>query len=199
MGMTKALMDKLMLAKARSTRSDTIFCGVRFGNVMYSRGSILPLFVEQMKNHQPLTVTHPDMTRFLTPLPIAVDLVLHTLNQGEPGDIFIRKSPAATVLDTATAMVELFGSTHGIETIGIREGEKMHETLVTREELMLADENENYYRIRNIENTDYDKYFTKGKESQLPPEGYTSENTQRLSVEETKQLIGSLKEIKELL
>jgi UDP-glucose 4-epimerase len=199
MGMTKALMEKLMMAKARSTRSDTIFCGVRYGNVMYSRGSVLPLFVEQIKKHRPLTITEPNMTRFLLPLPVAVDLVFFALSHGETGDIFVRKSPAATVKDTAQAMLEVFGSKDTIEIIGIREGEKMHETLVTQEELMKAEESENYYRIRNLEKIDYEKYFTKGKEIPIPTEGYTSANTRRLSLNETKQLIISLKEIQEEL
>jgi len=199
MGMTKALMEKLMLAKARSTRSDTIFCGVRYGNVMYSRGSVLPLFVEQIKNHLPLTITEPNMTRFLLPLPVAVDLVFFALSHGENGDLFIRKSPAATVKDTAQAVLEIFGSDNSIEVIGIREGEKMHETLVTQEELMKAEESSDYYRIRNLEKIDYEKYFTKGKEIPIPKEGYTSANTRRLSLNETKLLLVSLKEIQEEL
>lgn len=199
MGMTKALMEKLMLAKARSTRSDTIFCGVRYGNVMYSRGSVLPLFADQIRNHRPLTITEPSMTRFLLPLPIAVDLVFFALSHGENGDIFVRKSPAATVEDTARAMLDIFGSDVGIDVIGIREGEKMHETLVTQEELMKAEEYKNYYAVRNLEKIDYDKYFTEGTEVPIPKEGYTSANTQRLSLEETKQLILTLKEIQEEL
>ncbi|QYZ78456.1 NAD-dependent epimerase/dehydratase family protein [Methanofollis formosanus] len=199
MGMTKALMEKLMLAKARSTRSDTIFCGVRYGNVMYSRGSVLPLFAEQIRNHHLLTITEPSMTRFLLPLPTAVDLVFFALSHGENGDIFVRKSPAATVTDMAQAMLDIFGSNLSVDVIGIREGEKMHETLVTQEELMKAEEYKNYYAIRNLEKIDYEKYFTDGKDIPLPKEGYTSANTQRLSLEETKQLILSLKEIQEEL
>lgn len=199
MGMTKALMEKLMLAKARSTRSNTIFCGVRYGNVMYSRGSVLPLFLEQIRHNRQLTITEPSMTRFLLPLPIAVDLVFFALNHGENGDILVRKSPAATVTHTAQAMLDIFDSDVGINIIGIREGEKMHETLVTQEELMKAEEYENYYRIRNLEKIDYDKYFSEGKDIPIPNEGYTSANTQRLSLEETKQLILSLKDVKDEL
>ena len=197
MGMTKALMEKLMLAKARSTRSDTIFCGVRYGNVMYSRGSVLPLFADLIRQHRPLTITDPEMTRFLLPLPIAIDLVLFTMAHGENGDIFVRKSPAATVEHMAQAMLEIFESDVGINVIGIREGEKMHETLVTQEELLKAEEYKNYYCIRNLGEVDYDKYFTEGKDAPIPREGYTSANTRRLTLEETKQLILSLKEIQE--
>ena len=197
MGMTKALMEKLMLAKARTTRTDTIFCGVRYGNVMYSRGSVLPLFVEEIRHHRSLTITEPDMTRFLLPLPIAIDLVLFTMAHGKNGDIFVRKSPAATVMHMAQAILEIFESDVSIEVIGIRQGEKMHETLVTQEEFMNAEDYENYYRIRNLEKIVYEKYFTEGKDLPIPKEGYTSANTRRLSLDETKQLILSLKEIRE--
>ncbi len=196
MGMTKAVMEKLMLAKARSSRSDTIFCGVRYGNVMYSRGSVLPLFVEQIRNKQPLTITDPDMTRFLLPLPVAIDLVLFALAHGKNGDILVRKSPAATVAHMAQAMLDLFDSNLGIHVIGTREGEKKHESLVTREELMKSEEYSHYYRIQNLERIDYDKFFSEGRGASLGKEGYTSENTTRLTLEETKQLILSLKEIR---
>jgi UDP-N-acetylglucosamine 4,6-dehydratase len=195
MGMTKAVMEKLMLAKARSSRSDTIFCGVRYGNVMYSRGSVLPLFAEQIRNRQPLTITDPDMTRFLLPLPVAIDLVLFALTHGKNGDILVRKSPAATVAHMARAMLDVFDSNLGITVIGTREGEKKHESLVTREELMKSEEYPHYYRIRNLEKIDYDKFFSEGQWGSLCKEGYTSENTARLTLEETKQLILSLKEI----
>jgi len=199
MGMTKALLEKLMLSKARYANSDTVFCGVRYGNVMYSRGSVLPLFANQIKNGQPLTVTNPHMTRFLLPLPTAINLVLHAIFQGKNGDLFIKKSPAATIETIAKAMLNIFKATVGIREIGIREGEKVHETLVTREELMRAEEDENFFRIRSVESIDYDKYFSEGRANEVPTEGYTSENTTRLSLEETEKLLLSLKEIQELM
>ncbi len=199
MGISKAMLEKLMLAKARMSYSDTVFCGVRYGNVMYSRGSVLPLFVEQIRQHVPITITSPDMTRFLLPLPIAIDLVLFALQHGQNGDLFVRKSPAATVRDTAEAMLEVFNSDAGIKIIGIREGEKMHETLVTQEDLMKAENFEDYYRIRNLEKLNYDKYFSEGRIDHFPKEGYTSANTKRLNKEETKELILSLREIQEAL
>jgi len=189
----------LMLAKARLLNSNTVFCGVRYGNVMFSRGSVLPLFVEQIKNKHSLTVTSAEMTRFLLPLPVAIDLILFALEHGENGDILVRKSPAATVLDTAKAMLEIFDSKVGIKYIGIREGEKMHETLVTQEDLIKAESYDNYYRIKNLVKLDYEKYFSKGVLNQFPKEGYTSENTQRLSLKETKDLILSIKEIQDML
>ena len=195
MGMTKALMEKIMLAKAREDAMETTFCGVRYGNVMFSRGSVIPLFMEQIQKNEPLTITSPEMTRFLLPLPVAIDLVLFALQQGENGDILVRKSPAATVNDIAQAMTEIFDHRKGLHIIGIREGEKMHETLVTREELMKSSEYDNYYRIRNLEKIDYDKFFIEGEETSIPQESYTSENTKRLSLQETKNLILSLKEI----
>jgi len=199
MGMTKATMEKLMLAKARLSLSGTVFCGVRYGNVMYSRGSVIPLFVDQIRQGKPLTVTHPDMTRYLLPLPVAIKLVLFALENGENGDIFVRKSPAATMGTVANAMNEIFNHDQEMKIIGIREGEKMHETLVTREELMKAEEYEDYYRIKNLSQIDYDKYFIDGSTSRVPEEDYTSENTRRLNLEETKELIMSLEEIKAVL
>lgn len=199
MGMTKALMEKLMLAKARSTKSDTVFCGVRYGNVMYSRGSVFPLFLEQMQRGLPITVTEPNMTRFLLPLPVAIDLVLFAMENGENGDIHVRKSPAATVQHMAEAMRDLFKPDAEIKKIGIREGEKMHETLVTREELMKAVEYDDYYRIRNLEKIDYNKYFSEGAALKVPDDDYNSANTRRLSLDETKELLMTLREIKEAL
>ena len=199
MGMTKALLEKLMLAKARTTTSNTIFCGVRYGNVMYSRGSVLPLFVEQLKNGKPLTVTNPNMTRFMLPLPIAIDLVLFALKNAQNGDIFIRKSPASTIGDIAKSMLDIFNSNVVIKIVGTREGEKMHETLVAQEELMRAEDLGDFYRIQYLMQLDYDEYFTHGKDNQIPEEGYTSENTERLNIEKTKELILSLSEIQEAL
>jgi UDP-N-acetylglucosamine 4,6-dehydratase/5-epimerase len=189
MGMTKALMEKLVMAKARSSKSNTIFCAVRYGNVMYSRGSVIPLFIEQVQKKQPLTITSPGMTRFLLPLPIAIELVLFALEHAENGNILVRKSPAATVQDIAEAIVDIFKHKHGIKTIGIREGEKLHETLVTREELMKAESFDHYYRIESLKKLDYDKYFVEGQHDHFPPDGYTSENTTRLSKKETKKLL----------
>ncbi len=199
MGMSKALLEKLMLAKARSSRSGTIFCGVRYGNVMYSRGSVIPLFVEQIQKKKPLTITHGAMTRYLLPLPVAIDLVMFALENGENGSILVRKSPAATIQHIAEAMIQIFKYKGGIKEIGIREGEKMHETLVTREELMKADSFDLYYHISNLSQIDYDKFFVEGKGDHFPQEGYTSENTTRLSQEETTNLILSLREIQDIM
>jgi UDP-glucose 4-epimerase len=198
MGMTKALLEKLMLAKARTTKS-TVFCGVRYGNVMFSRGSVLPLFLDQIRAKKPLTITSPEMTRFLLPLPAAIELVLYALTDGQNGDMLVRKSPAATLQDMAHAMLEIFESNVGTRIIGIREGEKMHETLVTQEDLMKAESTENYFRIKNLEKLDYDKYFVEGKVNPFPKEGYTSANTTRLTREQTRELFLTLREIKETL
>lgn len=199
MGISKAMMEKLMLAKARAKKSDTLFCGVRYGNVMYSRGSVLPLFVKQISRNQSLTVTHPDMTRYLLPLPVAIDLVLFAIESGENGDVLVRKSPAATVRDTAEAVRKIFNYDKAVEAIGIREGEKMHETLVTREELMKATSYDNYYRIKNLSEIDYDTFLTHGVSEDFPKEGYTSENTKRLNFQETNDIILSLPQIQAAL
>jgi UDP-N-acetylglucosamine 4,6-dehydratase/5-epimerase len=199
MGMSKALLEKLMLAKARLSPSKTVFCGVRYGNVMYSRGSVIPLFVDQILNNKPITITNPDMTRFLLPLPVAIDLVLFALEHGCNGDILVRKSPASTAEVVAKAMKEIFKSKVQIKIIGIREGEKMHETLVTQEDLFKAESYEKYYRIKNLSKLDYDKFFIEGNRHKFPVEGYTSANTVRLNLSETKKLILSLREIQEVL
>ena len=201
MGMTKALLEKIMLAKARNMNGDngTIFCGVRYGNVLCSRGSVIPLFIEQMQNNQRLTITDPSMTRFLLPLPLAVGLVLHAIENSENGDILIRKSPACTMGTIAQAMIDIFSYDQGVNVIGVREGEKTHETLVTREELIKAQDMGDFFRIENLRKLDYSKFFDEGKISSLAKEGYTSENTKRLSVDETKELLLSLKEIQRAL
>jgi len=199
MGISKAMLEKLMLAKARNSFSNTIFCGVRYGNVMFSRGSVLPLFLEQIQRNIPLTITHGKMTRYLLPLPVAIDLVLFALAYGENGDILVRKSPAATIEDLAQSMKKIFQYGKEIKVIGIREGEKMHETLVTKEELLKAINRENYYQIQNLMSIDYDKYFIEGKDTLFPKEGYTSENTERLSLKEVEELLLTVKEIQEAL
>ena len=198
MGMTKAIMEKLVLAKARDA-ADTIYCCVRYGNVMFSRGSVLPLFLEQAKAGKKMTVTNPDMTRFLLPLPVAIDLVLHALAFGEQGHILVRKSPAATVANTAVAMARLFSVAEKYELIGTREGEKMHETLVTSEELMKAASLDKYYAISSLETTDYAKYFVEGDTEHVAPAAYTSASTEQLSVEEVQRLLLSLDQVQNAL
>jgi UDP-N-acetylglucosamine 4,6-dehydratase/5-epimerase len=199
MGMTKALMEKLMTAKVLSSQSGTVFCAVRYGNVMYSRGSVIPLFIRQIKNGQPLTITNPDMTRFLLPLSQAVDLVLFAIEKGSAGDIFVRKAPASTIIDLARACLHVFHSNNAIINIGIREGEKMHETLVTREELAKAQDFDDYYRILSDHSLDYDKYFKMGRAGEFPTEAYTSDNATRLSILQVEELLLSLPEIQEEL
>ena len=199
MGMTKALLEKLMLAKARLTKSRTIFCGIRYGNVMFSRGSVLPLFVEQLRSGKPITVTNSKMTRFLLPLPTATDLVFFALQNAKNGDILVRKAPASTIADIASSMIDIFNSNAGIDNVGIREGEKLHETLVTREEIMRSEDLVDYYRIQNLMQLNYDEYFLHGQIDSIPEKGYTSENTERLSLQETKELILSLQEIQRAL
>lgn len=199
MGLSKAMAEKLMFSRAIHSHSDTIFCGIRYGNVMLSRGSVIPLFINLIKEKRPLTITNPLMTRFLLPLPTAIDLVLFAIKNAKSGDLLVRKAPAATMGDLAQATVNLFSPNHEIKNIGIREGEKIHETLVTREELLKADETEDYYIIRNKKEISYKDYFTEGKLASIPKEGYTSENTKRLSIAETEKLLLSLSEIKETL
>ena len=199
MGTTKSLLEKLMLSKARDSSSSTIFCGVRYGNVMYSRGSVLPFFLNQLKSGKDLTVTNPEMTRFLLPLPKAIDLVIHALKNGENGDILVRKSPASTVDNLAKSMIEIFNSNAKIKVVGIRDGEKMHETLVSQEELLLCEDQKDYFRIKNLGSIDYDKYFVKGNKLDIEKKGYTSDNTTRLNFDDTKKLILSLPEIQKVL
>jgi len=196
MGQTKALMEKLVLARARSGQTKTVMCGVRYGNVMYSRGSVIPLFIKQIREGKPLTITHPDMTRLLLPLAQAVELVAFALAHGDPGDFFVRKAPAATVRDLAQGTLNLFGATNPIQTVGIREGEKMHEMLVTSEELVRSEDFEDYYRIKCNQRRDYNDFFSRGVISaRFAQEGYTSENAPRLSVSDVETLLLQLPEI----
>lgn len=198
MGMTKALMEKLTLANASRSNPGTCFCGVRYGNVMYSRGSVIPLFIEQIKRNLPLTITNPDMTRYLLPLDVAIDLVLFALENAQSGDILVRKAPASTVDTIAEAVIDIFNYKKEKKIIGIREGEKMHETLVTKEELIKSEEYDKYFRIKTLTKIDYDKYYVEGSKDVFPTEDYTSENTRRLDFEQTKKLIMSLPEIKKI-
>jgi len=201
MGMTKALMERIMIAISREKRGKTILCGTRYGNVMYTRGSVIPYFVDLMKAEKPLTVTNKSMTRFMMSLGQSIDLVLYALTNGQDGEIYVRKSPAATIGDLAEVLVEIFNYDKGIQEIGIRPGEKMHETLISSEETFRTENHGDYYKIiPEVPGMDYRQYYFKGqKNNTLPHEGYTSANTKRLSKEKLKKLLLSLDGIKEEL
>ena len=189
MGISKALMEKLMVAKARMTGDQkTTYIGTRYGNVMASRGSVIPLFIKQILEGKPLTITDPNMTRFLMSLDDAVDLVLYGFNNARQGDIFVQKAPASTILDLAKALQELFSANNEIKIIGTRHGEKLYETLLTREELSKAEDMGGYFRIVPDErDLNYGKYFTEGEEQISRLDDYNSHNTQRLNVSEIKE------------
>ncbi len=196
MGMSKALMEKVMIAMSRRLDSNkTVFCGTRYGNVMASRGSVIPLFIEKIKKGQPITITQPNMTRFMMTLDHAVELVLYAFENGKQGDLFVQKSPAATIQTLAKALKELFKSNTAIETMGIRHGEKMYETLVTKEEMLKANDLGNYYCIQaDDRDLNYEKYFSKGQKKTFKEE-YNSNNTDRLNVEEMKNLLLELPDV----
>lgn len=197
MGLSKALMEKVMVAKSRNVTS-TILSGTRYGNVMASRGSVIPLFVKQIKEKKPITITDPNMTRFMMTLEDAVDLVLFAFENGNSGDMFVQKAPAATIEVLAQALKELYNSDTPIKIIGTRHGEKLYETLVNREEMVKADDLENYYRIpADNRDLNYENYFSKGEEDVSKINDYHSHNTTRLDVEETKKLLLKLDFIKE--
>ena len=192
MGETKALMEKLMIAKSRNIDSSkTIVCGTRYGNVMASRGSVIPLFVKQCKENKPITVTDPNMTRFLMSLDESVDLVLFAFQHANNGDLFVQKAPASTIMDLALAIQKLFNAKNEIHVIGSRHGEKLHETLVGREEMAKAEDMGKFYRIPS-DNRDlnYDNFLSNGHQAINCAEDYTSENTTRLTVD---QVIDKLK------
>ena len=197
MGMTKAMMEKVVQAASRGLHdSPTTLSCVRYGNVMYSRGSVIPLFLSQIKKGLPLTITHPGMTRFLMPLSAAVDLVLYAFNNANQGDTFVKKAPAATVLELAQAMKNIFKSDVDIQTIGIRHGEKMYETLVSSEELARSSDSGDYYRVSlDARSLDYNRFFTDGDPEIETREEYNSDNTHRLSVPEIEALLLALPEI----
>ncbi|MFA5042264.1 MAG: UDP-N-acetylglucosamine 4,6-dehydratase family protein [Candidatus Paceibacterota bacterium] len=201
MGMTKALVERIMIAISREKRGKTILCGTRYGNVMYTRGSVIPYFVGLIKAEKPLTVTNKSMTRFMMSLNQSVDLVLYALVNGKDGEIYVRKSPAATIGDLAEVLVEIFNYDKGIQEIGIRPGEKIHETLISKEETFRTEDCGDYYKIiPEVPGMDYRQYYFKGqKNNTLSHEGYTSANTKRLPKEELKKLLLSLDEIKEEL
>jgi UDP-N-acetylglucosamine 4,6-dehydratase/5-epimerase len=197
MGISKAMMEKVMVAKSRQSDS-TILCGTRYGNVMASRGSVIPLFVEQIKAGKDLTVTDPSMTRFMMTLEDAVDLVLYAFENGNAGDIFVQKSPASTIHDLATALIEMYKSNSKIKVIGTRHGEKLFESLVNREEMAKAEDLPNYYRIpADNRDLNYAKYFSEGEPDMTTVEEYHSHNTHRLNVDSTKELLMKLDFIKQ--
>ncbi len=194
MGMSKAMMEKVAVAKGRDLRPDqTIICRTRKGNVMASRGSVIPLFCDQIAEGKPLTITNPEMTRFMMTLDDAVDLVLYAFEHGEQGDLFVQKAPAATIETLAKAIIELTGSKTGISYIGTRHGEKLFETLVTQEEMIKSVDLGNFFCIK-ADNRDlnYEKYFSKGNKKLNLGESYTSHNTGRLDVEGMKKLLKKL-------
>lgn len=189
MGISKAMMEKVVGASARIAAGKTTICCTRYGNVMCSRGSVIPLFIEQIKAGNPITITNPDMTRFLMSLDEAVDLVLFAFEHGEPGDLFIQKSDASTIGDLADAVKKLFGDT-GSRLIGTRHGEKLYETLMTEEECARSEDMGNYYRVvADGRDLNYDKFFVNGSDRPLNGQAYTSHNTRRLNVEETMEKI----------
>jgi UDP-glucose 4-epimerase len=198
MGMSKALSEKVMVAKSRNiTDPDMVFCGTRYGNVMASRGSVIPLFIEQIKKGDPLTITDPDMTRYMMTLDDAVNLVLFAFQEGNPGDIFVQKSPAATIEVLARALIELYKADNPIKIIGTRHGEKLYETLVNREEMVKAEDLGDYYRIpADTRDLNYNSFFIEGQDKVSQVEEYTSHNTYRMNVEETKQLLLTLDIVK---
>lgn len=201
MGQTKALMEKVMVAKARMLEeSETLLCATRYGNVMASRGSVIPLFVEQLKQGKPLTVTDPSMTRFLMSLDDSVDLVLNAFSSGRQGDIFVQKAPAATIADLVQALREIFERDNPVQIVGTRHGEKLYESLVSREEMARAEDRGNYYRIpADDRDLNYAMYFTEGTRQISLLDDYTSHNTERLNVEQVKQLLLKLDYIKRAL
>lgn len=201
MGISKAMMEKVFVAKARTADSNkTLICGTRYGNVMASRGSVIPLFIEQIKNGQPLTVTDPDMTRFLMSLEEAVELVIFAFENAIAGDIMVQKSPSSTVRDLAQAIKELFKADNEIKIIGTRHGEKLYETLLTKEEYIVAEDMGGFYRIpADKRDLNYDKYFVEGDKALTTQVEYNSHNTDILDVEQIKEKLMQLEFVKDEL
>lgn len=201
MGISKAMMEKVMIANSRNVSVEkTTICGTRYGNVMASRGSVIPLFLQQIKSGAPLTVTDPQMTRYLMSLDEAVNLVLFAFQNAAPGDIFVQKAPASTIGDLANAIMELYQANNPVKIIGTRHGEKLYETLLTREEMAVAEDLGQYYRIpADGRDLNYDKYFIDGREQVTESCEYTSHNTERLTVEQIKEKLMSLDMIREAL
>lgn len=201
MGLTKALAEKLCIAKSRlNLNTQTTICATRYGNVMASRGSVIPLFIDQITKNKEITITDPKMTRFLMSLEESVSLVIHAFSNSNPGDIFVQQSPASTIGDLAQAIIEIFNSNSKIKIIGTRHGEKLYETLLSREEVAKSEKLQNYYRIPiDTRDLNYSKYVFDGVNSFSNSEDYTSHNTKRLNVEEIKNLLLKLQIVKEAL
>lgn len=201
MGISKAMMEKVFVAKARTVSPDkTLICGTRYGNVMASRGSVIPLFIEQIKKGEPLTVTDPNMTRFLMNLEDAVELVIFAFHNANAGDIMVQKSPASTVGDLAQALKELFNADNEIKIIGTRHGEKQYETLLTKEEYLPAEDMGGFYRVpADTRDLNYDKYFIDGSKELSTQNEYNSNNTEILNVEQIKEKLLELDYVKDEL
>lgn len=190
MGISKAMMEKLVISKARNGKKELVFCATRYGNVMASRGSVIPLFISQIKSGKPITITNPEMTRFMMKLDESVDLVKFAFEHSQPGDIFVKKAPAAKIIILAEALIDLFGVKANIEIIGTRHGEKKYETLLTSEEMVKAQDLGDYYRVPS-DNRDlnYEKYFEEGEKSSGNAIDYNSDNTNQLDIESMKHLL----------
>lgn len=201
MGISKAMMEKVMVAKSRTVSPDkTLICGTRYGNVMCSRGSVIPLFIQQIKNNQPLTVTDPNMTRYLMSLEEAVELVLFAFKNANQGDMFVQKAPASTIGDLAFAIKDIFNSGAELKIIGTRHGEKLYETLLTREEMAHAEDLGKYYKISaDTRDLNYEKYFTSGDQDISEGWEYNSHNTERLDIPRIRELLLQLDYVKEEL
>ncbi|MFB6804684.1 polysaccharide biosynthesis protein [Peribacillus butanolivorans] len=201
MGISKAMMEKVFVAKAKTVDSNrTLICGTRYGNVMASRGSVIPLFIEQIKSGQPLTITDPKMTRYLMSLEEAVELVVFAFQNADAGDIMVQKAPACLIGDLAQAIKELFHAENEIKVIGTRHGEKLYETLLTREEYVVAEDLGGFFRVpADQRDLNYDKYFEKGNEELSIEQEYNSHNTKRLNIEQVKEKLLELEYIKEEL
>lgn len=194
MGISKAMMEKVFVAKSKTVDSNkTLICGTRYGNVMASRGSVIPLFIEQIKSGQPLTITDPNMTRFLMSLEEAVELVVFAFQNAQAGDIMVQKSPASTIGDLAQALKELFNADNEIKVIGTRHGEKKYETLLTKEEYVIAEDMVGFFRVpADKRDLNYDKYFLEGDQKLSSQDEYNSDNTERLTIEQIKEKLLAL-------
>ncbi|MBP8988785.1 MAG: polysaccharide biosynthesis protein [Clostridia bacterium] len=201
MGISKAMMEKVFVAKSKTVDPNkTLICGTRYGNVMASRGSVIPLFIDQIKNGQPLTVTNPHMTRFMMSLEEAVELVVFAFHHAQAGDIMVQKAPAATIGDLARAIKDLFHANNEIKIIGTRHGEKLYETLLTKEEYVVAIDMGGFYRVpADKRDLNYDKYFIEGDQKLSSDGEYNSDNTERLSMDQLKEKLLSLDYVKEEL